>query len=108
MATCGRKTTGRSSIRRHAMSQAPDYALRITRAAGFAWLDFLRDVRDGAMAPARVVVTLTGCTALLAVAAIVSNDEARSQLVDLLPSSIPFIATAEAQPAEAAEEPAPA
>ena len=26
------------------MSQATNYALRITRAAGFAWLDFLRDV----------------------------------------------------------------
>jgi len=90
------------------MSQATDYALRITRAAGFAWLDFLRDVRDGAMATARLVVTLTGCTALLAVAAIISNDEARSQLADMLPSSTPFIATAEAQPAEAAEEPAPA
>ena len=31
------------------MSQATNYALRITRAAGFAWLDFVRDVRDGAM-----------------------------------------------------------
>ncbi|MGB3427388.1 MAG: transglycosylase SLT domain-containing protein [Burkholderiaceae bacterium] len=86
------------------MSQATNYALRITRAAGFAWLDSLRDVRDGAMATARLVVTLTGCTALLAVAAVISNDEARSQLADLLPSSIPFISTADAQPAEAEEE----
>jgi soluble lytic murein transglycosylase-like protein len=87
------------------MSQATDYALRITRAAGFGWLDAVRDVRDGAMATARMVVTLSGCTALLAVAAIVSNEAARNQLVDLLPSTIPFIATAEALPAEAAEEP---
>lgn len=87
------------------MSQATDYALRITRAAGFAWVDFLRDVRDGAMATVRLVVTLTGCTALLAIAAVISNDEARSQLAELLPSSIPFISTAEAQPAEAGVEP---
>jgi hypothetical protein len=90
------------------MSQATDYALRITRAAGFAWLDFLRDVRDGAMATARMVVTLSGCTALLAVAAVVGNDDARQQLVDLLPTAVPFVSTAEAQPAEAIDEPVPA
>jgi soluble lytic murein transglycosylase-like protein len=89
------------------MSQATDYALRITRAAGFAWLDFLRDVRYGAMATARLVVTLAGCTALLAVAAVVSNEEARSQVLDLLPSSLPFASTAEAQAIdEEAEAPA--
>lgn len=90
------------------MTQATDYALRITRAAGFAWLDFLRDVRDGAMTTVRLVVTLTGCTALLAVAAVISNDEARRQLADLLPSSVPFISTAEAQPAEVEYEPSQA
>jgi len=87
------------------MSQATNYALRITRAAGFAWLDFVRDVRDGAMATVRLVVTLTGCTALLAVAAVVSNDVARGQLIELLPASIPFVSSAEAQPA--AEDEAP-
>lgn len=90
------------------MSQATNYALRITRAAGFAWLDSLRDVRDGAMATVRLVVTLTGCTALLAVAAVISNEEARGQLVGMLPSSIPFIATAEATPAAVEDEPSPA
>jgi hypothetical protein len=39
------------------MSRATNYALRLTRAAGFAWLDFVRDVRDGAFATARLVVT---------------------------------------------------
>lgn len=86
------------------MSQATDYALRITRAAGFAWLDFLRDVCDGALATVRLVVTLAGCTALLAVAAVVSNDEARSQLLELLPSSVPFVSAAEAEPVEVADE----
>ena len=89
------------------MSQATDYALRITRAAGFAWLDFLRDVRYGAMATARLVVTLAGCTALLAAGAVVSNDEARSQLVELLPTSIPFVSVADARSADEAEAPAP-
>ena len=90
------------------MSQATNYALRITRAAGFAWRDSLRDVRDGAMATVRLVVTLTGCTALLAVAAVISNDEARRQLADLLPSSVPFISTAEVQLAEVEDEPSQA
>ena len=90
------------------MTQATNYALRITRAAGFAWLDSLRDVRDGAMAMVRLVVTLTGCTALLAVAAVISNEEARGQLVELLPSSLPFMATAEATPAEVQDEPSQA
>lgn len=89
------------------MSQATDYALRITRAAGFAWVDFLRDVRDGAMAATRLVVTLAGCTALLAAGAVISNDEARSQLAELLPTSIPFVSTADARPADEAEGPAP-
>ena len=89
------------------MSQATNYALRITRAARLAGLDFLSDVRDGALATARLVVTLAGCTALLAVAAVVSNEEARSQVLELLPSSMPFITTAEAQAVEE-EVPAPA
>jgi len=88
------------------MSEATNYALRITRAAGFAWLDFVRDVRDGAMVMVRLVVTLTGCTALLAVAAVVSNEEARGQLIELLPASIPFVSSADAQSAEEDEAPA--
>jgi len=90
------------------MSQATNYALGITRAAGFAWLDFLRDVRDGAVATARLVVTLAGCTALLAVGAVVSNQEARTQLAELLPTSIPFVSGVDAQPADDAEPPAQA
>jgi hypothetical protein len=90
------------------MSEATNYALRITRAAGFAWLEFLRDVRDGAMATARMVVTLAGCTALLAAGAVISNDEARNQLVELLPTSIPFVSVADAQPGAEVETATPA
>jgi soluble lytic murein transglycosylase-like protein len=89
------------------MSQATNYALRITRAAGFAWVDVLRDVRDGAMAATRLVVTLAGCTALLAAGAVVSNDEARSQLAELLPTSIPFVSVADARPDDEADAQAP-
>ena len=89
------------------MSQATDYALRITRAAGFAWIDALRDVRDGAIAATRLVITLAGCTALLAAGAVVSNDEARGQLVELLPTSIPFVSAADEGPAGEAEGTAP-
>ena len=85
------------------MSQATNYALRITRAAGFGWVDFLRDVRDGALAATRLVVTLAGCTALLAAGAVFSNEEARSQLVELLPTSIPFVSAADGGPADEAE-----
>jgi soluble lytic murein transglycosylase-like protein len=77
------------------MSQATDYALGHTPSPGFAWVDFVHDVRDGALALTRMVVTLAGCTALLAVAAVVSNDEARSQLADLMPKALPFVFVAE-------------
>jgi soluble lytic murein transglycosylase-like protein len=79
------------------MSQATNYEPHPTRASRFAWADCVRDVRDGAAAAVRLVVTLSGCTALLAVAAVLSNQDARSQLVELIPTSLPFIATAEAQ-----------
>lgn len=85
------------------MSQATDYALRLTRSPGFAWFDFVRDVRDGAFATARLVVTLAGCTALLAVAAVASNEEARGQLAELMPRNLPFMSAPEAGPAEQAD-----
>ena len=89
------------------MSQATNYALRITWAAGFGWVDFLRDVRDGAMAATRLVVTLAGCTALLAAGAVISNQEARTQLVELLPTSIPFVSAADGSIGEEAQGPSP-
>ena len=89
------------------MSQATNYALRITRAAGFGWVDSLRDVRDGAMAAARLVVTLAGCTALLAAGAVLSNQEARTQLVELLPTSIPFVSAADSSIGDEVQGPSP-
>ena len=82
------------------MSQATDYALRLTRSPGFAWSDFARDVRDGAFATARLVVTLAGCTALLAVAAVASNEEARGQLAEFMPRNLPFMSAPEAGPVD--------
>jgi soluble lytic murein transglycosylase-like protein len=82
------------------MSQATNYALHLVRAAGFAWGDFVRDVRDGALATARVVVTFSGCAALIAVACALSNETTRSELADLVSRSLPVIATADAQPVQ--------
>jgi hypothetical protein len=48
------------------MSQATNYALRLPRRLRFAWSDFVRDVGDGAMATARLIVTFSGCVALVA------------------------------------------
>jgi soluble lytic murein transglycosylase-like protein len=90
------------------MSQPTNYALRITRAAGFGWVDFLRDVRDGAMAATRLVVTLAGCTALLAAGAVISNPEARTQLAELLPTSIPFVSAADHSIGDEAQGTSPA
>lgn len=86
------------------MSQATNYALRLVRAAGFAWGDFVRDARDGALATARVVVTFSGCAALIAVASALSNETTRTQLADLLAKSLPVVASAEAQPVESLAE----
>ena len=62
------------------MSQATDYALRITRAAGFGWVDFLRDVRDGAMAATRLVVTLAGLIMYRGLALVLVEDRFVSHL----------------------------
>jgi soluble lytic murein transglycosylase-like protein len=92
------------------MSQATNYALRASRRFRFAWSDFVSDIGDGAMATARLVVTFSGCVALVAGALVVTNESARGQLMTaLLPAAIPFVSTAEAQVAvEEDIPPAPA
>ena len=90
------------------MSRATNYALRITRATGIAGLEFARDVRDGAFATARLVVTATGCAALIALAVLLSNDGTRAQIAAFLPQTLPFVSSAEAQPVATADEPSEA
>jgi hypothetical protein len=79
------------------MSQAANYALRLPRRLRFAWSDFARDIGDGAMATARLVVTFSGCVALVAGALVISNDSARGRLTALLPTAMPLVSTAQAQ-----------
>lgn len=79
------------------MSQATNYALRIPSRLRFAWSDFVRDVGDGAMATARLIVTFSGCVALVAGALVISNESLRGHLTSLLPTAMPLVSTAQAQ-----------
>jgi len=72
-----------------------------------AWSDMVRDVRDGALATARLVVTFAGCTTLLVAAVILSNDDVRSGLKALLPKQVIMVTTAEEPAAPAADRSAP-
>lgn len=90
------------------MSQATNYALRLPGRS--AWSDAARDVCDGAMALARLVVTLSGCIALVAAALLFSHEGARGHLTSLLPAALPIASTAQVQAAieeELLPEPAP-
>ncbi|HJW50445.1 MAG TPA: lytic transglycosylase domain-containing protein [Burkholderiaceae bacterium] len=73
-------------------------------AAEVAWTNVVRDIRDGALATARVVVTFAGCTTLLVAAILFANDDVRAALKSLLPSQATQVATTEeaAAPVEAA------
>jgi soluble lytic murein transglycosylase-like protein len=56
-------------------------SLHLLPARQFAWADAVRDIRDGALAAARLVVTFSGCSALLLAAVLLFNEGARSTLV---------------------------
>jgi hypothetical protein len=73
-------------------------------AANVAWANIVRDIRDGALATARVVVTFAGCTTLLVAAILFANDDVRAALKSLLPPPATQVATTEeaAAPVEAA------
>lgn len=77
-----------------------------------AWVDTARDIRDGAMAAARLVVTFSGCAALLAVAVLLLNEGARATLWSALPvpammAAVPVVESAEtvAAPTGSSETP---
>jgi hypothetical protein len=56
-------------------------SLHLSPARQFAWADAVRDIRDGALAAARLVVTFSGCSALLLAAVLLLNEGARSTVV---------------------------
>jgi len=69
-----------------------------------AWCNAMLDIRDGALATAHMVVTFTGCVALLAAAIVLYHDGARSALRAALPfpATVPTVATS----SDAKDEPA--
>jgi soluble lytic murein transglycosylase-like protein len=69
--------------------------------APVAWVDVLCDVRDGAAATARLLVSAAGCAALVLAALALVNDDARDTLKSVL--SAPAAVVAEAQAAAPAE-----
>ncbi|HTN47835.1 MAG TPA: lytic transglycosylase domain-containing protein [Burkholderiaceae bacterium] len=73
-----------------------------------AWADIVRDIRDGALATARLVVTFAGCTTLLAATVLVFNDDIRLALKAALPQPVVMVGAAEELPAPAADKSAPA
>jgi len=79
-------------------------SISLQPAADVAWTNIVRDIRDGALATARVVVTFAGCTTLLVGAILFANDDVRAALKTLLPQPAIQVASAEdaAAPVEAA------
>jgi hypothetical protein len=74
----------------------------------FAWIDALRDLRDGTLATVRLVVTSAGWGALFLAAVVVINDDLRNALRSLMPVSTAtaeerseHVATVEEPPAAA-------
>ena len=72
----------------------------------FAWVDAARDVGDGALATARLVVTSAGCAALMAAAVLLLNEGARSTLWSALPVPAMMAAVPLAEPDESVVAPA--
>jgi hypothetical protein len=75
-------------------------------ATDWAWTDFVRDIRDGALATARLVVTFAGCTTLLVAMILFANDEVRGALSSVLPQPATQ-ATMTEEPVAPAEAQAP-
>lgn len=72
----------------------------------FAWVDAARDVGDGALAAARLVVTSAGCAVLVAAAVLLLNEGARSTLWSALPVPAMMAAVPLAEPEESVVAPA--
>jgi hypothetical protein len=68
----------------------------------FAWTDAACDIRDGALSAARLLVTSSGCAALLLSAVLLLNEGARSVLWSVLPVPTVFVMAPVAEPLESA------
>jgi Transglycosylase SLT domain len=81
-------------------------SLHLSPARQFAWADAVRDIRDGALAAARLVVTFSGCAALLLAAVLLLNEGARSTLVSAFRVPSMLATAAVVEPVEEAVAPA--
>jgi Transglycosylase SLT domain len=81
-------------------------SLHLSPARQFAWADAVRDIRDGALAAARLVVTFSGCSALLLAAVLLLNEGARSTLVSAFRVPSMLASAPAVEPVEEAVAPA--
>jgi soluble lytic murein transglycosylase-like protein len=81
-------------------------SLHLPSARQFAWADAVRDIRDGALATVRLVVTFSGYSALLLAAVLLLNEGARSTVVSAFRVPSMLLVTAPAvEPVEEAAAP---
>lgn len=81
-------------------------SLHLPPARQFAWTDAVRDIRDGALATVRLVVTFSGYSALLLAAVLLLNEGARSTVVSAFRVPSMLLVTAPAvEPVEEAAAP---
>ena len=83
-------------------------SISLAPATSVAWAEVVLDVRDGALATARALVTLAGSAALLVGAIVVANDDVRSALRSALPFPVGVVSAPMEELAEIASEPATA
>jgi soluble lytic murein transglycosylase-like protein len=83
-------------------------SISLAPATSVAWAEVVLDVRDGALATARALVTLAGSAALLVGAIVVANEDVRSALRSALPFPAGIVAAPMEEMAEIASEPATA
>jgi soluble lytic murein transglycosylase-like protein len=81
-------------------------SISLAPATTVAWAEVVLDVRDGALATVRALVTLAGSAALLVGAVVIANEDVRSALRSTLPFSSAAISAPIEELAEVAPEPA--
>jgi soluble lytic murein transglycosylase-like protein len=81
-------------------------SISLAPATTVAWAEVVLDVRDGALATVRALVTLAGSAALLVGAVVIANEDVRSAFRATLPFSTSAISAPIEELAEIAPEPA--
>ncbi len=81
-------------------------SISLAPATTVAWAEVVLDVRDGALATVRALVTLAGSAALLVGAVVIANEDVRSALRSTLPFSSAAVSAPIEELAEVAPEPA--